>query len=188
MSRANVTYPYVNETDGVKVFGKLDALMLKYYRVPNGTEEGALAMEAFEVGQRLQFYFATYSAVVINETREEKFSFPEKDAGMAFAGMEAPFFLLQNNKFYQNNFEIITSAVLNELTRMATSRSLPEDMLIMTHAIQLAGFEYLSIIAGLVAGTAAQRGMDLELKKHNAETMKQAIETLKRIGELPKNV
>lgn len=183
MNRANVTYPYNKE--GVKVFGELDAMMLKYYRVPNGTEEGALSLEAFEVGQRLQFYFAAYNAAVINEQMEGmKFTFPDGSKGMALAGIEAPFYLILNNKFFQDNFQILTSAVINELTRMNTSRHLPEDMLVMTHAIQLSTLEYLSIIAGLVGGTVAQREMDIEIKKHNAKTMEVAIESLKKMGRL----
>lgn len=187
MSRANVTYPYNKE--GVKLFSELDAMMLKYYRVPNGTDEGALSLEAFEVGQRLQFYFATYGAVSINETLHgKKFKFPDEHNGMALSGMEAPFYLLMNNKFYQDNFQIINSAVINELTRMNTTRRLPEEMMGATFSLQLSALEILSIIAGLVGGTGAQREMDIELKKLNSKSMELAIDSMEKMGRITKNV
>lgn len=179
MSRANITFPYNKE--GVKLFSELDALMLKYYRVPNETEEGALSLEAFEVGQRLQFYFATYNSVVVNETFEgKKLKFPKEEAGMAFAGLEAPFYLLQSNRFYQENFTLITGAVLNELSRMRTARAMSKENAPMAAALQLTGGEYLAVIAGLVGGTKAQREMDIELKEFNIRGMDKAIAFLKK--------
>jgi len=184
-NRANVTYPF--EKEGVKLFSELDSLMLKYYRVPNETEEGALSIEAFQVGQHLQFYFSVYNSVVINETMEnKKFNFP--DGRMAFAGLEAPFKLLLDNAFYQNNFQVIISTVINELTRMNTSRALPKENLILTHSLQLCSYEYLSVIAGLVAGTKAQREMDIEIRQLNAKTMEMAIEAMKKIRGIKPDV
>lgn len=78
--RVNKAFPY--DKEGVSVTSKLDELMMQYYRVPNGEEGGALHVEAFEVGQKLQYYFAVYSATIVNESIPDSPTTPRRNTGL----------------------------------------------------------------------------------------------------------
>jgi len=177
MTRANKqTYPFVKE--GLEVTSKLDELMIRYYRVDDGSEEGFLHREAFEVGQQLQFYFAVYSVAVINETlQDRKMRMPSVDH--AIKGLEAPMTLMLDNEFFRNNYQVLLSGVLCEITRMATARALDDKDATISYALSICKWEYLSTIAGLVGGTKAQRAMDLEMRRFTSTEMEAAMTVLR---------
>lgn len=175
----NKTFPYDDPDSGLNVISKLDELMLKYYRDRSGT----LNVEAFEVGQSLQFYFATYSAAVINQSVDtQKVVLP--DDGIVIKGLEAPVVLLLENTFYQNNFQSIIGSMLSETARINTARYHKDPTMI--YALQLCKWEYLSLIAALVGGTKAQRDMDLEMREYTALELKTAMELMRKL--MPKEV
>lgn len=175
--RVNKKMPYKDQ--GVTVYSKLDELMMQYYRVPNGEDGGALHIEAFEIGQKLQFYFATYSTVVVNEMMEgTKIQTP--DINIALEGMECPFTLMLDNAFFQNNFQVIIASVLAEITRMNTSRNASDKDQVLAYSLNLCKWEYLSVLAGLVAGSKAQKMMDVELRKEIVNGMDSALEAVRK--------
>lgn len=154
--RVNKTYPY--QSEGVNIGSPIDELMFKYYRV-----DGVLHEQAYEVGQQLQLYFITYACSTMNQSlKEQKMTMPSME--LLVMGLEAPFTLMIDNVFYQNNFTAITTAVLTEVARMNTARNLSEEDRVINYSLNLTKNEYLTVIAGLVAGTKIQRAFDMELR------------------------
>lgn len=175
-NRVNKAFPY--DKEGVSVTSKLDELMMQYYRVPNGEEGGALHIEAFEVGQKLQYYFAVYSATIVNETMEgKKITLP--DLSYAMKGLEAPLTLMLDNAFFQHNFPAIITSMLAEITRMATAREITQEENAIGYALSLCKWEYLTVIASLAAGTKAQREMDVDLRRTIVQDMDSALKSLR---------
>lgn len=175
--RVNKNMPY--EKEGVVIHSKLDELMMQYYRVPTSDGGSALHIDAFDVGQKLQYYFAVYSTVMVNESlSNSKISLPDID--YAIQGLEAPITLMLDNEFYQNNFQVILTCIIAEITRMNTSRAKSEDEHTIGYALSLCKWEYLSIIAGLVAGSKKQREMDIELRTTIVADMDNAFAAVKK--------
>lgn len=183
MSRANQTYPY--EKKGQTINGKIDELMLEHYRVPDGSPEGAVHVEAFEVGQQLQYYFAVYSCVMVNENiKDTKMNLPTPEH--AVIGLEAPLVLMLDNEFFRHNYQVILSSMLAEIARMSTCRQLGADDGTLAYSLSLCKWEFLSTIAGLVSGSKSQKEMDLKMREFTSVEMETAMRAVRNAkGKMP---
>ena len=62
---------------------------------------------------------------------------------------------------------------------MSTSRAMSGEDSAIGYALSLCKWEYLTIIASLVAGTKAQRAMDIELRKAIVSDMDNVMRSLR---------
>ena len=172
MSRANVTYPI--EKDGVIIASPVNEVMFKYYRNP----DESLHTSAYLCAQSLEMYFTIYTTTLINALIDDRKMKVDKD--MVIRGLESPFAMMVDNAFFVNNYNVISNAVLNELTRMNTAREVSGKDPLISNAMSLSKYEYISIIGGLVAGTITQRAMDIELRVIMTEQMDRAMDEIKK--------
>lgn len=165
---ANKQYPYTK--GDITIYSKLDELMYQFYQV-----DGQLHREAFQIGQELQYYFAVHVVAVVNQSLEgRKIGLP--DMSQVIKGLECPFTLMIDNSFFQDNYQALIPAILQEITRMHTSREMKDEA--MMYALNLSKWEYLSIIALLVGGTKAQRSMDIAMRSFTAGEMTNAMKVM----------
>jgi len=170
------------EKDGISMDNELQVLMNKYFRVPDGQGGSVFSLEAYDVGNQLHMYFVAYAAGITNQADNNiKMKLP--DPAIIFAGLEAPFKLMLSNRFFQNNVQILTACILQQLAAISTSRRLPKDKVNLTYPLQLRQHSYLPVIAGLVGGLSAQKDMDLELTLLNDRSMAAAVEAMKKSTE-----
>ena len=168
---ANKKYPY--KKGDITIYSKLDELMYQFYQV-----DGELHREAYQVGQELQYYFAVHVVAVVNQSIDgRKIGLP--DMSQVIKGLECPFTLMIDNTFFQNNFQALIPAILQEVARMHTSREMKDEA--MMYALNLSKWEYLSIIALLVGGTKAQRSMDIAMREFTSGEMSTAIKVMSEV-------
>lgn len=177
--RVNKSFPYQKE--GVLISSKIDELMLEYYRLPFGNSgESKIHVEAYELGQKLQYYFALYSSTVVAHSIEgKKMTMPSLDH--AIIGLECPFTLMLDNTFFRDNYAAVISSVLNELARMNSSRGIGKEDPSIGFALTLCKYEYLSTIALLLRGTNAQKSLDEKLRVLLLEETKKASEAMEKM-------